>query len=72
MSNKGSGWDRQRSEQLRASLSEAEIEVLAKRAESDPKPLTLEEVEVLFLVTRDRIREIERSARDKGPGGTHR
>ena len=72
MNDKGPGWDRQRSEQLRATLSEPEIEALAKRAESDPSSLTLDEVGVLFLVTRDRIREIERRARDKGPDGTHR
>jgi DNA-directed RNA polymerase sigma subunit (sigma70/sigma32) len=60
------GWDRQRSEQLRATLSDTEIQALAKRAESDPTSLTLDEVGVLFLVTRDRIRAIEGRARDKG------
>jgi hypothetical protein len=34
-----------------------------KRAESDPRSLTLDEVGVLFLVTRDRIRAIEGNAR---------
>lgn len=72
MSDKEPDWDRQRSEQLRATLSEPEIEALAKRAKSDPSSLTLDEVGVLFLVTRDRIREIERRARDNGPDGTPR
>jgi DNA-directed RNA polymerase sigma subunit (sigma70/sigma32) len=68
MSDSGFGWDRRRSEQLRASLSETEIEALAKRAKSDPRSLTLDELGVLFLVARDRLRAIERKARDKGPG----
>jgi DNA-directed RNA polymerase sigma subunit (sigma70/sigma32) len=60
------GWDRQRSEQLRATLSDVEIQALAKRDESDPGSLSLDEVGVLFLVTRDRIRAIEGRARGKG------
>ena len=63
----GSGWDRQRSEQLRATLSDAEIEALAKRAKSDPKSISLDELGVLFLVSRDRIRAIETKARGRGP-----
>jgi DNA-directed RNA polymerase sigma subunit (sigma70/sigma32) len=63
MTARGIGWDRQRSEQLRATLSEAEIDALTKRAESNPESLTLDEVGVLFLVTRDRIRAIEEKAR---------
>jgi DNA-directed RNA polymerase sigma subunit (sigma70/sigma32) len=65
MSDNERGWDRQRSEQLRATLSEAEIEALAKRGESDPRTLTLDELGVLFLVTRDRIRAIEKAGRDE-------
>ena len=63
MTDRGQGWDRHRSEQLRATLSEAQIDALAKRAESKPESLTLDEVGVLFLVTRDRIRAIEEKAR---------
>ena len=63
MTDSGHGWDRHRSEQLRATLSEAQIDALAKRAESKPESLTLDEVGVLFLVTRDRIRAIEEKAR---------
>ena len=63
MNDNRHGWDRQRAEQLRATLSDAEIQALAKR---DPRSLTLDEVGVLFLVTRDRIRAIEGRARGKG------
>lgn len=65
MNDKRPEWDRQRSEQLRSTLSDAEINALVERAKSDPKSLTLDEVGVLFLVTRDRIRVIERNARGK-------
>lgn len=68
MNDRGSGWDRQRSEQLRATLGDAEIEALAKRAKSDPKSIGLDELGVLFLVARDRIRAIETKTRGKGPG----
>jgi DNA-directed RNA polymerase sigma subunit (sigma70/sigma32) len=63
MNDSGSGWDRERSEKLRATLSDAEIEALAKRAKSDPKSISLDELGLLFLVTRDRIRAIETKAR---------
>jgi DNA-directed RNA polymerase sigma subunit (sigma70/sigma32) len=63
MTDQGHSWDQQRSEKLRARLSEAEIDALAKRAESNPDSLTLDETGVLFLVTRDRIRAIEKKAR---------
>lgn len=68
MNDSGFGWDRERSEQLRATLSDAEIEALAKRAKADPKSIGLEELGVLFLVTRDRIRAIEMKARGKRSG----
>lgn len=58
MGDNGRGWDRRRSEQLRATLSEAEIEALAKRGKADPRALTLDELGVLFLVTKDRIRAL--------------
>lgn len=67
MSDSGPGWDRGRSEQLRAALSDADIEAIAKRAKSDPKSISLDELGVLFLVARDRIRAIEAKARRKKP-----
>jgi DNA-directed RNA polymerase sigma subunit (sigma70/sigma32) len=66
MTENDQGWDRQRSEKLRAALNNDELEALAKRAESDPGSLTLDEVGVLFLVTRDRIKAIEAKARNEG------
>jgi DNA-directed RNA polymerase sigma subunit (sigma70/sigma32) len=59
-------WDLGRSERLRATLSASDIEALLVRSEKDPKALTLDEVGVLFLVTRDKIRAIEAKARGSG------
>jgi DNA-directed RNA polymerase sigma subunit (sigma70/sigma32) len=56
-------FDRQRLEKLRASMSVAEIEDLQTRARKGTKSLTLDEVGILFLLTRARIREIEEKAR---------
>ena len=53
------GWDRKRSENLRAAMTDAEIEALFQRSRTDLDSLTTEEVGVLFLITRDRIRLIE-------------
>ena len=57
--------DRKRLEQLRSTLCDAEIEALAKRAKADSKSLTLDEVGILFLVTKDRVRATERNIRGK-------
>jgi DNA-directed RNA polymerase sigma subunit (sigma70/sigma32) len=70
MTGKGSTWDRRRSEQLRSTLTESDIEALKTRAESDPSSLSIDEVGVLFLVTRDRIRAIEEKARREKRGGS--
>jgi DNA-directed RNA polymerase sigma subunit (sigma70/sigma32) len=70
MSDRGPEWDRRRSEQLRARLSDTDIEAIAKRAKSDPKSISLDELGVLFLVSRDRIRAIEARARRKRPDKT--
>ena len=61
-------WDKERSEKLRATMSAAEIDALLQRSQSDPKSLSIDEVGVLFLVTRERIRAIE--ARLKNDSGT--
>ena len=65
MERSGVGWDRERSERLRSKLTDADLDDLKRRAEADPASLSLDEVGVLFLVTRDRIREIERKARGR-------
>ena len=49
-------------------MTNAEIEALRTRSETDLDSLTLDEVGVLFLVTRDRIRTIEGNARKKRGG----
>ena len=62
------GWDRKRSERLRASMSDEQIAALTARSERDPQSLSLDEVGVLYLVTRERIRDIEAQAKSSGGG----
>ena len=59
MSTNQRGWDRKRSEKLRAAMTDAEIEALFERSKSDLDSLSIDEVGVLFLINRDRIRLIE-------------
>ena len=47
-------------------MSDAEIEVLRQRYESDPNSLSMDEVGVLYIVTRERIRSFERKAGGDG------
>ena len=68
MSGDGKAWDMRRIELLRSSMSDSEIAVLKSKEQQDPASLTFDEVGVLFLVTRDRIRELERMAGRKGEG----
>jgi DNA-directed RNA polymerase sigma subunit (sigma70/sigma32) len=68
MSVDGRTWDLRRIEQLRASLTDAELVALKSKGQSNPASLSLDEVGVLFLVTRERIREIERLESSKGGG----
>jgi hypothetical protein len=65
MTRKSPTWDRARLEKLRATMTDAEIDALRTRSETDLNSLTLDEVGVLFLVTRDRIRLMEATARKK-------
>jgi DNA-directed RNA polymerase sigma subunit (sigma70/sigma32) len=46
-------------------MTDAEIDALRARSETDLNSLSLDEVGVLFLVTRDRIRLMEGTARKK-------
>jgi DNA-directed RNA polymerase sigma subunit (sigma70/sigma32) len=68
MTGKRQKWDRARLEKLRAAMSDAEIDSLQARSETALKSLTLDELGVLFLVTRERIRAIEAKARKKRGG----
>ena len=62
MSQNDKSWDMLRVEQLRANMSANEIAALKAKGIANPASLTLDEVGVLFLVARDRIREIEHEA----------
>ncbi len=53
-------------ERRRAAMSDAEIEVLRQRYASDPNSLSMDEVGVLYIVTRERIRSFERNAGGDG------
>jgi DNA-directed RNA polymerase sigma subunit (sigma70/sigma32) len=61
-------WDKKRCEALREQMSAAQIAALLERSRADSAQLTLDEVGVLFIVTRDRIRELEAQARGKAGG----
>ena len=67
MSHNKVGWDRESSEKLRAAMSPEEIAALVERSKRDPASLSIDEVGVLFLVTRERIRAIQDRANSK-PG----
>jgi DNA-directed RNA polymerase sigma subunit (sigma70/sigma32) len=59
-------WDMSRVEELRASMSDAEIAALKAKGKSKAGSLTIDEVGVLFLITRERIRELEGTPGHKG------
>jgi hypothetical protein len=63
-------WDLRRVEQLRSTMTRAEVDALRARSEVDLSSLSIDEVGVLFLEGRDRIRAIEASARKKGSGSS--
>ncbi len=58
-------WNLERAEELRAAMSDAEIEALRLREQKDPKSLTIDEVGVLYVVTRERIHDLEQHARER-------
>ena len=61
-------WDKKRCEALREQMSAEQIAALLERSRADSSQLTFDEVGVLFIVTRDRIRELEVQARGKTGG----
>ena len=56
-------WDIERVVALRDNMNDADIEALRTREKSDPKSLTVDEMGVLYIVARERIRELEAIAR---------
>ena len=56
------GWDLARVKKLRAAMTDFEIEALLERESADPKSLTTDEVGILFIVTREKIRTLEAKA----------
>ena len=61
--------DSEKLERVRNGMTAAEIETLRARFERDPNSLSREEIGVLYLVTREKIRGFEAKAqrkRDKG------
>ena len=66
MSENGKAWEMRRVEQLRSHMTEEAISLLKSKGQSDPASLTLDEVGILFLVTRERIRELERASKSTG------
>ncbi len=68
----GRTWDLVRVAEIRAGMKDAEIEALRERSQISPESLTLDEVGVLFLVARERIRELEANAKraDSGEDGS--
>ena len=57
--------DKERLSKLLEEMSPADRERLEARAKAGSKGLTLDEVGILFLITRERIRAIEKKARGK-------
>jgi DNA-directed RNA polymerase sigma subunit (sigma70/sigma32) len=72
MTGKSLKWDRARLEKLRATMTRAEIDALRARSNADLNSLSLDEVGILFLDTRDRIRAIEAKARGTRGGDDER
>lgn len=54
------GWNLERAEELRAAMSDAEIQALRLREQNDPHSLTIDEVGVLYIVSRERRHNLER------------
>ena len=63
MNEGGRKLDEERLSRLRAAMSDADLQRLEARSKVDSKSLTLDEVGVLFIWTRERIRAFEKKAR---------
>jgi DNA-directed RNA polymerase sigma subunit (sigma70/sigma32) len=68
MNEGGRKLDEERLSKLRAEMSDADLQRLEARSKADSKSLTLDEVGVLFIWPRERIRAIEKKARGEPEG----
>ena len=64
--------DSARLKRLRDSITEAEIESLKVRFDSQPDSLSRDEIAMLYLVTRERIAVFESKARKRNEEGGSR
>jgi DNA-directed RNA polymerase sigma subunit (sigma70/sigma32) len=65
MTHDGRKFDEERLSKLLEGMSQADRERLEARSMADSKSITLDEVGILFLITREKIRAFEKRARDK-------
>jgi DNA-directed RNA polymerase sigma subunit (sigma70/sigma32) len=65
MDNSEEPLDSERLRQLRQSMTVEDIAALRRRFDRDPNGLSKDEVAVLYLVTREKIRAFERKAQRK-------
>ena len=63
MTHDGRKFDEERLSKLLEGMSQVERERLEARSKADSKYLTLDEVGILFLMTREKIRAFEKKAR---------
>jgi DNA-directed RNA polymerase sigma subunit (sigma70/sigma32) len=65
MTSQNDGLETQRFQKLRDAMSADDIEALQSRFKQDPDSLSADEVGVLYIVTREKIRAFEAKARRK-------
>ena len=65
MNDDGFNLDKERLAKLLEGMSQADRERLEAQAKAGAKALTMDEVGILFLMTREKIRAIEKKAGDE-------
>ena len=65
MNDDGFKLDKERLAKLLEGMSQADRERLEAQAKAGAKALTMDEVGILFLMTREKIRAIEKKSRDE-------
>jgi DNA-directed RNA polymerase sigma subunit (sigma70/sigma32) len=68
MNEGGRKLDEERLSKLRNEMSDVDLKRLEARSKADSKSLTLDEVGILFIWTRERIRAFEKKARGESEG----